>query len=176
MNDPWPPPGPSLNDFGGDWPKYYAHIYGRYTADFLAEKPSWPIEGKRFAIKQQPLVDGHCHTFWHIITEGEVEEEREVSTDRCACVSWPRLILDEFSATYPSPRSERIVWWVEGRGGRTRFHICLSDFSYLVVVEDRPDYVLLWTAFPVDREHQRRRRRNAYEQYWAQQGKAKAAR
>jgi len=173
--DDWPPYGRSLNDFGGDWPAYKEHLYSLYSRDFLASQPTWPIGGKRFAIKKQPLVDGQCHTFWHIISEGDQEEEREVVLSRCECICWPRLILDEFSATYPAQRSNRIVWWVEERGGKRRVHIALADFSYLVVVEDRADYVLLWTAFPIEREHQRRRKERACEAYWLAATKAKAA-
>jgi hypothetical protein len=40
--------------------------------------------------------------------------------------------------------------------GRERgWHLALSDFSYLVILADRREYVLPQTAFCVDREHQR---------------------
>lgn len=111
-------------------------------------------------------MDGQCHTFWHIVTQGADEESRVPDLNRCERATWPRAILDEFAVVYPNPSSDRIAWWVEKRGGEDRFHIALIDFSYLVVVADRGEYVLLWTAFPVDRDHQRRRRRAAYERFW----------
>lgn len=166
MSEAWPPLGPSLNEHGGDWPTYCAACYQRYSRDFLNSVPSWPLEDKRFAIKRQPLVDGQCHTFWHIITEGSDEENRNPDLDRCARIGWPRLILDDFANAYPAKSSVKICWWVESHGREDRYHIALEDFSYLVVVADRGNYVLLWTAFPIEREVQRRKRRQKFEAYW----------
>lgn len=167
MSHSWPPDGPDYDHYDGDWSRYLSDCYSLYSHDFLENVPRWPIDGKRFAIKRQPLVDGQCHTFWHIVTEGEDEESRVPVIDRCAKATWPRAILDEFAVTYPNPSSARIVWWLEQRRGEDRYHIALADFSYIVVVADRGNYVLLWTAFPIDRDHQRRRRQSAYETYWA---------
>jgi hypothetical protein len=167
MTGDWPPLGKHLNDFGGAWESYQEQLYAQYARDFHDSVPMWPVGAKRFSIKRQPLVGGQCHTFWHIITEGDDEESRTPDLVRCERISWPRLILDEFARTYPAQSSDSIAWWIEPRGGEVRYHIALADFSYLVVVADRTDYVLLWTAFPIEREHQRRRKTAAYEAYWA---------
>jgi len=97
MNGEWPPAGKHLNDFGGDWATYQAHCYAEYERDFLDGTPTWPVPNKRFAIKRQPLVNGLCHTFWHIISEGPDEESRVPDLSRCERVCWPRFILDEFA-------------------------------------------------------------------------------
>lgn len=167
MTEAWPPLGPEYDDYDGDWERYCTDCYELYSRDFLASKPPWPIDGKRFNIKRQPMVEGRCHTFWHIITEGDDEASRTPNFDRAARVTWARAILEEFARLYPATSSSRIVWWIEKRGGEDRIHIALADFSYLVVVADRGEYVLLWTAFPIERDHQRRRRRLAFERYWA---------
>ena len=47
--------------------------------------------------------------------------------------------------------------------------LALPDFSYLVVVADRGDYVLPWTQYHVDRKHSREKYRMEYDAYWAAQ-------
>jgi hypothetical protein len=53
--------------------------------------------------------------------------------------------------------------WQNERRGRRRFVIALSDFSYVVVLEERRRYFLLWTAYPVSREHRRQKLRKEFE-------------
>lgn len=163
MTESWPPVGAALDAFGGDWQKYRAFCYGEY----YTQKPVWPADGKRFAIKRQPEVDGQCHTFWHIVTEGSDEASRVIVPERCERVGWPRLILDEYAATYPARSSARIVWWKTARSGQTRVVIALADFSYVVVIDERADYVLLWTAYPVEYQSRRKKLRAEFEAYWA---------
>ena len=58
-------------------------------------------------------------------------------------------------------------WWRNDRQGETRIVITLSDFSYVTVVADRGEYVLLWTAYCVEQEHRREKLRREYEEYAA---------
>ncbi|WP_146087738.1 hypothetical protein [Rathayibacter sp. AY1D7] len=168
MDHDWPLLGPDLNDdFGGDFTAMLADCYAQYEADFLNSSPSWPIDGKRFAIKRQPLVEGQCHTYWHIISEGDDEETRSPVLARCERVGWPRELLNEFAAVHPAASSDRVCWWAVKRGSELRFNIALADFSYLVVVADRGDYVLLWTAFPIEHSNRRRKLQRQFDEYWA---------
>lgn len=63
--------------------------------------------------------------------------------------------------------SDPIVWWKNQRGAEHRYLLALSDFSYLVVVADRGDFVLPWTQYCIEREHQRCKCRREFEAYWA---------
>ena len=65
--------------------------------------------------------------------------------------------------------ADAIVWWKTERRGEARFLLALPDFSYLMVVADRGDYVLPWTQYPVERPHQREKYRKEYHAYWAAQ-------
>ncbi len=40
-----------------------------------------------------------------------------------------------------------------------------EDFSYVVVLADRGEYVLLWTAYCVEQEHRRQKLRREYEAF-----------
>ena len=76
--------------------------------------------------------------------------------------------MEAFSDHQPAA-GDRIVWWMNERRGEGRYLIALPDFSYLVVVADRGDYVLPWTQYPVERMHQRKKYQKEYMAYWAAQ-------
>jgi hypothetical protein len=84
---------------------------------------------------------------------------------RCERIRWPRPVMDGFPNSQPQT-TDRIVWWKNQRGNEDRFVLALADFSYVVVVADRGDFVLPWTAYGVEQDHQRQKLRAEYEAYW----------
>jgi len=62
------------------------------------------------------------------------------------------------------------VWWRKERKGAGRMLIALLDFSYVVVLADRGEYILLWTAYCVEQEHRRRKLRIEYKAFIASNG------
>lgn len=42
----------------------------------------------------------------------------------------------------------------------------LPDFSYVVVMADRGDHIMPWTAYPVERPHQRQKLEREYLDFW----------
>lgn len=147
----------------GHWPDYLDALHRKFTNDFVHSLPSWP--GKRVAVKRHPEIDGKSATFWHLISEGAVEADRIPDMRRCERIGWPRPIMDAFDEQEPRVSSQ-LVWWKERRRSEDRYLLAPDDFSYLVVVADRGTYVLPWTAFVLEHEHQRRKRRQAFEAYW----------
>jgi hypothetical protein len=65
--------------------------------------------------------------------------------------------------------TERVVWWETTRKRERRIVVALPDFSYVVVLANRKGYVLPWTAYPVEREHRRKKLRRECEEFWAGQ-------
>jgi hypothetical protein len=166
----WPlEPGRDLNSFDGDWEAYCDYCYAEYYRDFYDTRPVWP-DGMRFSIKRHPEIDGRCATFWHIVTEGDVEDARIPDMGRCERIGWPRAIVDEFCVCYPAPANPNVAWWRVYRNGESRVLIALRDFSYLVVVTERSEYVMLWTAFPVEHNNRRRKLEAEWRAYWGSQG------
>ena len=51
------------------------------------------------------------------------------------------------------------------RKGKDRMLIYHEAEEYLVVLEIRQDYVLLWTAYPIERQHTKEKLLNEYEDY-----------
>jgi hypothetical protein len=110
------------------------------------------FQGRRLALKRHPMTDGLPSTFWHFVTEGAVESERTIELSRCRRIPWPRAIL---------VNSTQVHCWQEvkstKKGKAKRVLLALPDFSYLFILDDRDDYLLPWTAYPVEYNNQRRR-------------------
>jgi hypothetical protein len=155
------PPLVLLEDFGHNWHTYLEAIYILFRQDFVDSNPR--IENKRFALKRHPIIEGKEATFWHIISEGEIENERLPNLRRCERIRWPRPIIEAITTGH-------VKYWKNMRGKEERIVIALEDFSYVVVLADRGDYILLWTAYCVEREHTRRKLKNEFVNYWKEKG------
>lgn len=160
------PPLVLLEESQGDWPRYLALLYGFFRRDFVDSHPSWP--GKRVGLKRYPEYEGKSATFWHFISEGSDEAERIPDLRRCERIRWPRAIMDRFALQRPAPEAE-LVWWKSWRGRDESFVLALADFSYVVVVADRGEFVLPWTAYYVPQQHRQNKLRKEYGAYWTSQ-------
>lgn len=164
MSGEWLPPLVLLEDSYGDWNAYEQTLYDWFTVDFLETLPLWPE--KRVGLKRHPLSKGKEATFWHFISEGKTEADRLVDVRRCERIRWPRPTMEAFTNKRPQ-EGDSIVWWKNQRGGEWRYLLALPDFSYLVVVAERADYVLPWTQYCVEHKNRRESYRKEYEAYWA---------
>lgn len=166
MSADWLPALVLLESCGGDWHAYLELLYQLFTEDFIKSLPTWP--GKRVGLKRHPLCQGKEATFWHFISEGETEAERIPDMPRCERIRWPRPTMESFAERRPL-NEDRIVWWKNKRQSEERYLLALPDFSYLIVVADRGDYVLPWTQYCVNQQHRREKYRKEYNAYWAAQ-------
>ncbi len=62
-------------------------------------------------------------------------------------------------------KSSHLKYWRSKRKEEERIVIALADFSYVVVLADRGEYVLLWTAYYVEQEHRRQKLRRECKAY-----------
>lgn len=155
------PPLILLSGCQNNWDSYLETIYASFCQDFVISK--LVFEDKRFALKRHPIIRGKEATFWHIISEGDVENERLPDLRRCERIRWPRSIIDNV-------HSGHIKRWKNTRKGDERIVLALEDFSYVVILSDRGEYVLLWTAYCVEHEHSRRNLWKEYKAYDGQKG------
>lgn len=153
----WLPPLVLLVDYDGNWGSYLEAVYAIFRRDFVTSKPTYP--GRRVGLKRHPIERGKEATFWHFISEGRREEDRLPDLRRCERIGWPRPMIE-------AVRTERVRCWQTRRRFETRVLIALEDFSYVVVLADRSEYILPWTAFTVEREHRRRILEREYDS-WA---------
>lgn len=171
MNDfpSWLPP---IISNPGNWNDYLELLYKCFRQDFVLSKPRFG--NKRVNLKRHPEVKDKEATFWHFIQEAEdsktpkSEEARLPSFRRCERISWPKPVMEEFSEM--NHENGRIVWWKTERqsfrGKVKRYVLALPDFSYVVIIDDREDYVLPWTQFPVEYSTQREKLRKEFKAYW----------
>lgn len=147
MSQPdWLPDLVLFQDYGGDWNPYLDAIYAYFEQDFVHSKPEF--RGRRLGLKRHPEYDGKSATFWHMTSEGSDEAERTPDFRRCERIRWPRPIIE-------NDNDPVIKVWTEKRNGNNRIHIWYEDEGYLVVLDDRGDYILPWTAFYIEYEHER---------------------
>lgn len=159
-NHPWLPGLVCLADFGGDWDTYINAVYEVFCRDFVRTRPQF--RGVALGLKRLPLTDGREATFWHLTSEGPDESERTPALPRCERIGWPRPSIENEADT------EVKVWEEHRRGNEYRVHIWAERDDYLVVLARRrvgqPDeYVLPWTAYPLDRPHNRVKLQRRYE-------------
>ena len=109
------------------------------------------------------MTHGKEATFWHMIQEGGVEEERTPDFRRCERIRWPKPIIER--NTDPA-----VKVWRNQRGREERVCLWLAQESYLVILADRGDYILPWTAYLVEQPHRQRKLQREYEEYWRTQG------
>lgn len=147
-----------FSHYGGSWNDYIEALYSFFCADFIHSSPKF--RGAKLALKRHPVEQGKEATFWHLTSEGKEEAERTPDMRRCERIRWPRPIIDN------SDHSDLKVW-AEKRKSERRIHIWFQNEGYLVVLNERKDYILPWTAFYVERDHQRRKYLKRWERYGA---------
>jgi hypothetical protein len=158
----WLPPLINLSEYNGDWEEYEKALYKIFTNGFISSRPSF--RGRPLKLKRYPLTRDKESTYWHLIQEGEVEEERTPDLRRCERLRWVRAVIE-------NDADENVKVWVQRRNSRKRICMWLENEEYMVILDDRNKYLLLWTAFMVDRPHQKRKYRKEYEDWCKMQEK-----
>jgi hypothetical protein len=151
---PWLPPLVLLADHDGDWNLYLQALYEHFCRDFVSSCPQFG--GRRVRLKRHPVTDSKEATFWHVISEGREEANRTPDIRRCERIQWPCALIE-------SAGTDRVNCWKNSRKGETRIVIALTDFSYVVVLSQRNDYLVLWTAYCIEQQHRREKLRKEYE-------------
>src|SRR5690606_25436480 len=150
----WLPSLVLLKDSKGDWQEYLNVLYEIFKSDFINSKCQY--RGIKIAIKKHPQIDNKEATFWHLISEGKEEDERTPDLRRCERIRWPKPIIEKVP-------DKEIKVWQNKRGGETRLCIWLENAEYLVVLVERKNYLLLWTAYTVTKNHRKRKWQKEYE-------------
>lgn len=157
----WLPPLVLLAEHGGDWERYLAAIYAWFVRDFVESKPVF--RGRPIRLKRHPVSLGKEATFWHLVSEGQIEEEREIDFRRCERIRWSRPVIEH------STDSAVKVWEnvrTTKRGSENRICLWLEAEEYLVILADRKEYLLPWTAYQVERPHQKAKLQKEFDEYW----------
>ncbi len=144
----WLPPLVLIEDHDGDWEQYEIALYEVFTHDFVNNKSIFKEQQVRH--RRYPLSKGKEATFWHLISDGKEEETRIIDFERCKRIRWPKPIIENGT-------SQKIRYWSERIRRQLCHHIALNDFSYLVVLTERREYILLLAAYCIETPHRRRK-------------------
>lgn len=132
-------PLPPLLPFCGNWGNYIESVYQVYTDTIL--NSGLAINNIPVRPRYTPESQGKEFGFWHVTSEGELEEEREPDLRRCERIRWLKWTIDNF-AQYTD-----ISHWVEKKGNNQDMVIWIESEQYVVVLSERRDYWLLKTAY-----------------------------
>ncbi len=152
----WLPELVLFEDFGGNWDNYFETVYSLFKADFVDNKPAY--KGQKVGLKRLPLTNGKEATFWHLISEGKIEADRTPDIRRCERIRWPAQIIE-------NSEDSRLKIWVETINNEDRIHLLCPQDRYLLVLAIRQGYILPWTAFYMEHEHQVAKKLKKYEEH-----------
>jgi len=152
----WLPPLVYFNDYKGDWSIYIEAVYEYFKIDFIENTVFY--KGIRISIVKHPLFQEKEAKFWHVTSEGEEEDERIPDFRRCERIRWIKPIIE-------NSNDPAIKCWENKRKSDRRICLFLEQENYLVVLAIRNDYILLCTAYLVDRYHQQQKLLREYEAY-----------
>jgi len=152
----WLPELIRLEDYDNDWPRYLDAVYAVFRRDFVDTRCEFA--GIRLGLKRNPLQEGREATFWHMVTTGDIEEERAPDLKRCERIAWPRRVIENYD-------SRDVLAWKNKRKRDDRILLYLREERYLVVLNVRNGYILPWTAYTVDRHHRDKKLLREYEAY-----------
>lgn|GEM_PF-296561 len=113
----------------------------------------WPVNCRRI-----PEAHGRWASFWHLVQEGPIEDDRLPDLRRCERIRWVRWVIEN-AAKHPE-----IDEWEEIRGSAVDTLLWYRE-EYLVVLAKRRDYWLLKTAYCTTqrgRIAKKRRERDAF--------------
>ena len=155
MSDPsWLPELIFFEQYGGDWNAYCDALYDGFTEDF--HNIDFEFQGKRIALKKHPVTYNRECTFWHFIQEGSVEDDRTPDFRRCERIRWPMAIIK-------NRESADVKIWRNKRRNKDRIYLLVEAARYIVVLDERDNFVLPWTAYYIEYDNSLRRLLKEYE-------------
>lgn len=146
----------TLNEYGGDFNSYIEAVYEIFKNDFVHSKPVF--DGVTLKLKKHPITDGRECTFYHLTHEGQDEQNREPDMRRMERIGFIRPMIENFACPV-------LRVWRNTRGRHERILIFHEEESYLVILEDRVEYILPWTAYYIQHDSRKKRLITEYNEY-----------
>ncbi len=141
---------PKLAEFGGDWQAYEDAIYEIFLRTIV--KANLTFGGLPISCQFRPASKNKHYGFWHLISEGEAQDEDSRTPDmrRCERIEWVGWMIRN------ADTCGDIIYWNNTRGGSTHVVILHRTEKFAVVLAARTDYYLLKSAYPVtERRYER---------------------
>lgn len=134
-----PPPLIELSEFSGSWALYSEHLYQVFLKTLV--NADLKFKGLRISYQFRPAYDGKHFGFWHLISQGDKEEDREPDFRRCERIGWISwMITNAYLCS-----NIRVV--KQKRRGMDSAILWEVNTNYMVVFHLRKDFWLLKTAY-----------------------------
>lgn len=148
---------PEIYEFHGDWTAYVEELYQIYMDEVA--NAGLTFNNLPVKTKFQPMTDNKGFGFWHVISDGEIEDERNIDIRRCEQVPWIPYWINQ-----ATPPPALISWWKNKRGSHTHIVIMNEVNYYVVILAERNGYYLLKSAYTARRRRAQEllEERNAY--------------
>jgi len=149
----------TLTEYNGDFKVYFESIYQIFKRDFVESKPIY--NSKPIRLKQHPYIDGKEYTFYHFTHSGNIESDRKPDLRRMERIAWAKPVIEQCE-------NWELKVWPQKRNGKNRICIWLQlqdDFDYVVILDVRDSYVLPWTAFVLQYNHEKNKKQKEFESY-----------
>lgn len=126
----------------GRYKEYIDYLYSELMTKFVSNHVIF--HGKRVVIEKEEAVDGKRLRFWHLISEGYPEDNREYIPDRARRLHWIGHILDSSDCEM----CENLFWYKEEV--QHKIYILCEDAKYLIVLLEMRKYYILKSAYLIN--------------------------
>lgn len=133
-----PPDLVLFTSFNGDWSAYETELHRIFIADLAYGGVTFG--GVAVSCRRLPEAAGRWASFWHLVQEGRVEDDRLPDLRRCERIRWVRWVIENALA------NANIDVWQNTRGTEVNTLLWFRE-EYLVVLGQRQGYWLLRTAY-----------------------------
>ena len=130
---------PDLLHRNGDWKDYLNDVHQIYLETI--SRVDLAFDGLPLRTRYFPCDDGKSATFWHMITEGEIESSRTPDERRCERIRWVAWMITN------AKTDTSLCWWENTRRGNTHVVIWLRSERFAVILAKRSNYYLLKSAY-----------------------------
>ncbi|MEI6089397.1 MAG: hypothetical protein WCR42_03005 [bacterium] len=148
-----------LDDFNGDWMKFENAVYQAFYNDFVRTKPTF--RETKIELKSPLLEDGREYTFYHMVSSGYDESSRKPDLRRYERIKWAKPTIEQCD-------NWSLKVWPQERNGKNRICIWLElddEPDYIVVLDVRKNYILLWTTFTLNYKHEKKKKMKEYQEF-----------
>lgn len=139
-----------FEDYGGDWTAYRDALFEIYETQL--SRANLDFRGTRIACERHPETEGKDFRFWHLVSDGEVEDDRIPNFRRCERLQWIAWIIQN------ADTCAEIDIWENKRQGQRNVLLWYAE-DYLVILRKRNGYHLLKSGYCIEHEHARRKKR-----------------
>lgn len=151
-----PPDLVSFSDFEGDWSAYEIELHRLFISEIA--RGQLQFRGCPVNCRRQPETGGRWASFWHLVQEGRVEDDRTPDLRRCERIRWVRWVIEKALV------HAEIDEWQNTRGTEINTLLWYRE-EYLIVLAKRREFWLLKTAYCTDKSgriKQLRRERDTF--------------